>query len=244
MSGPHFEGRPGSSKGRPGAGAGDAGTPSLRGKHPGRPADARGRSHAVLDQVQRASEPEVDVPALVRQAQAGDEVAFAELYVLFIERVHRYLLVALKNVEDAQEVAQEAFTRAFSRLEIYDPGRGEFRDWLFRLVRNATIDHLRKGTRATETALRIPPSQAVPLADHAASLLERLDPDSGVRSLIDDLPEPQKRVLALRFVFGFETPEICDVVGSSPDAVRHVQHRALKALAAGMAQAPELGSDP
>ena len=190
----------------------------------------------MLEQVERASHAGPDVTALARQAKDGDDLAFAELYVLFVERVYRYLLIALKNPDDAQEVAQEVFARALARIERFDPDRGDFRDWLFSLVRSVAIDHLRKGGRTDEVALSAAATQVMPLADQAASLLDRLDPDAGVRSAIDDLPPAQRRVLTLRFVFRLNTVEISDVTGSTPDAVRHVQHRALRTLAAELSR--------
>lgn len=71
------------------------------------------------------------------------------------------------------------------------------------------------------------------MAQRASTLLERLDPDAGVRGLIEALSESQRRVVALRFVFELSTVEIAEVIGSTPQAVRQLQHRALKALAAG-----------
>lgn len=195
---------------------------------------------AVLDRIERTSGGgDADVAELVRAAQSNDDLAFAELYIRFFDRVHRYLLIALKNPDDAQEVAQDVFARALRTLDSFDPGRGDFRNWLFGLVRNQAIDHLRRGSRTDELALHTLPSTSLPMAERAASLLESLDPDSGVRSMIGHLPETQRRVLALRFVFGLDTLEIADVLDSTPDAVRHAQHRALKALAVDMTRDDE-----
>ena len=174
--------------------------------------------------------------SVVGRAQAGDELAFAELYVMFFDRVYRYVLVALKNAEDAQDVAQEVFERLLTALDRFDPERGEFRSWLFGVVRNVSANHLRRA--GCLTAVGDIPSHAAPIAARAASLLERLDPDAGVRARIAALPETQRRVLVLRFVFDMTPAEIAEVVGSSVDAVRHVQHRALKTLAGAIARKP------
>jgi RNA polymerase sigma-70 factor (ECF subfamily) len=188
----------------------------------------------VLERIESSPGPDAEVSRLVGRAQAGDELAFAELYVRFFDRVYRYLLIALKNPDDAQEVSQDVFVRAFSMLDRYEPGRGEFRDWLFSMVRSLAIDHLRKDARASTVDPCGMPSHAAPVAARASTLLERLDPGSGVRALIDALPEKQRRVVALRFVFELSTVEIADVLGSTPEAVRQQQHRALKGLAAGI----------
>ena len=223
--------RPRSSKGRF-ARAGIPPHAPLRGQRAGRPADSRPASSAVLDQIERSADTGAEIRELVATARAGDELAFAELYIRFFDRVYRYLLAGLKNRDDAQEVAQEVFVRALRMLDRFDPERGEFRSWLFSMVRSLAIDRSRRRSRREQVDLDAVPRHAVSVAEHAASLIERLDPGEGVRSLVDGLPELQRWVLTLRFVFDLNTSEIADVMGSSPDAVRHLQHRALKALAA------------
>lgn len=203
----------------------------------GRPGDSRPATSALLDLLERTADRDALVPGLVERAQAGDRLAFAELYVLFFDRVYRYLVLALKDPHDAQDLSQDVFERLLTMLDRYDPAKGEFRPWLFSVVRNLSADRLRKGRRFTSLDVGDIPSSAAPLADRAASLLDRLDPNAGVRALIDALPAVQRRVLALRFVFDLTPTEIADVVGSNEDAVRHVQHRALKSLAAALPEA-------
>ena len=211
-----------------------------RGGRFGPSAESRRAPHTALHEVESASAG-AHASALARRATNGDDLAFAELYIEYFDRVNRYLVIALKSPDDAQEVAQEVFTRALRRLDRFDPDRGEFRDWLFSMVRSVAIDHLRRGARVQEVDLHAAPSAALPVAERAATLVEHLDPDSGVRSLISALPELQRRVLTLRFVLGFDTSEIGEVTGSTPDAIRHVQHRALKALAAGVSDRETVG---
>jgi RNA polymerase sigma-70 factor, ECF subfamily len=222
------------SKGRRAGGRFRPSIPPLRTASPVRRGDARKRSHAVLDRIEASACETAEVAELVQRSQAGDELAFAELYVRFFDRVYRYLLVALKNPDDAQEVSQDVFLRVLSMLDRYEPGRGDFRDWLFSMVRSLAIDHLRKGGHTAAVDPHSLPSHAAPLAERASALLERLDPGSGVRTLIEALPDRQRRVVVLRFVFELSTVEIADVLGSTPGAVRQIQHRALKALAAGI----------
>jgi RNA polymerase sigma-70 factor (ECF subfamily) len=188
----------------------------------------------VLDAVQGSKPREADVAKLVGRAQSGDGLAFAELYVMFFDRVHRYLLVAVKNDDDAQELAQEVFARVVASLRTYDPDRGSFRDWLFAAVRNQALDHLRRAGRhetvAPDELYRYMPS----VDDRATALSERFDPTIDIGAIVDALPEAQRRAIMLRFVFDMNAIEIAEVVGGTPDAVRHTQHRALKAIAAAL----------
>ena len=194
-----------------------------------REGEARARSYAVLHQVEHDCTAEAEASRLVWRARQGDELAVAELYVQFYDRVYRYLVVALKNPDDAQEVAQDVFVHALSKLARYEPERGSFGDWLFSMVRSRAIDHLRK--RRVDAVEPATPSHPAGAAERAATLLDRLDPGSGARDLIETLPDAQRRVVALRFVFQLSTTEIADVLGLTPAHVRQLQHRALKALA-------------
>ena len=171
------------------------------------------------------------VSRLVHRSQHGDGLAFAELYGQFFDRVTGYLTVALGNPDDAQEVAQDVFVRALSSLDRYDTGRGQFCDWLFSMVRSLAIDHLRKN-HSTSVEPNAMPGPRTTAAPQASSLLERLDPDAGVRGLIDALPRSQRRVLALRFVFELSTVQIAASLGLTSATVRQQQHRALETLRA------------
>jgi RNA polymerase sigma-70 factor, ECF subfamily len=171
--------------------------PPIRKQEAGRPADRRPAAHAILGRIERAADRDSAVPRLVERAQAGDDLAFAELYVVFFDRVYRYLLLALNNPDDAQEVAQDVFERLLRVLDRYEPELGEFPPWLFGVVRHPGADRLRTGSRLTSLETSAIPSPATPVAERAASLLERLDPDAGVRALIDALP--RRSAASLRF---------------------------------------------
>jgi RNA polymerase sigma-70 factor, ECF subfamily len=207
--------------------------PPLR-QAPGRGRDSRSESHEVAVSIARQPRDDAMVAEIVLRAKRGDDLAFAELYIVFFDRVKRFLVVTLKNPDDANEVAQDVFERALKTFDRYDPERGPFRTWLFRMVSNMAIDHLRRERRKMGVDPRDLPSDSVALLEQGAALVESLDPQSGLRDLVDALPEAQRRAVTLRFVFDFNTTEIADVLDCSGDAVRHLQHRALKTLAAAL----------
>ncbi len=222
-----------SSKGRRDRPWGAPYDPPLR-RIPGRQPDRRAEAARIGHEIREADDPRPEITAIVRRAQEGDDLAFAELYIAFFDRVKRFLVVTLKNPDDATEIAQDVFERAFKTLDRYEPERGPFRTWLFRIVSSMAIDHLRRERRKRE----LEPSELSPgtatLIERGAALVEHLDPGSGVRDLVDALPEAQRRAVTLRFVFDFNAAEIAEVLGTTGDAVRHLHHRALKTLSAGL----------
>lgn len=88
--------------------------------------------------------------AAVRRARAGDDSAYAELLARHRDRVFSFLLRFVGADSDAEDVAQEAFVKAFTRLDSYDESR-PFLSWLFGIAHHAALDHLRARKPASLT---------------------------------------------------------------------------------------------
>jgi RNA polymerase sigma-70 factor (ECF subfamily) len=202
-------------------------TDALRSGSGGRRPDRRVDVVAVLDEIELDAEQET-MDCVVR-AKSGDSLAFADLYIEFFDRVYRYLIVALKNRDDAQEAAQQVFVRVLEALPRYEPTSVPFHRWLFSIVRHLAVDSLRRAGHSTATD----PDRMTVLVDHALcdDPCAGQSESAGVAALIDRLPRNQQRVLTLRFVFDFTAVDIADVLGTTPDAVRHSLQRALRTLA-------------
>jgi RNA polymerase sigma-70 factor (ECF subfamily) len=209
-------------------------TAAVRSESARRNGDSRVATHEVLLAIERAAQARMDPSTLIERAQGGDATAMGELYVEYFGAVRRYLHLTLKNADDASEIAQDVFERALKELPRYDASRGSFVNWILQIASRMAIDHLRRERRRRELDPRDLPSDGVSLLQRETTLVEQLDPDAGLRSLIDSLPPAQKRAVTLRFVFDFTAAEIADVLGCTDDAVRHLQHRALKTLAAAL----------
>jgi RNA polymerase sigma-70 factor (ECF subfamily) len=167
---------------------------------------------------------------LVKEAQAGEPLAFADLYVALFGRVHRWLQVALKDREDAWDAAQQVFLRAFEALPRYNEVRG-FRPWVFSIAHNLAYDRLHAASRGTH------PMDPAVLAQRRESPSQRATESAGQRTngnieaLIGGLSHNQRGVLRLRFVTDMTNEDIANLLDMTPDAVRHTQRRALRTLA-------------
>src|SRR4051794_17103925 len=164
--------------------------PLLRSQR-GRPADSSERAFEVLDEIERGAPEEERLAGLVEAAQAGDPFAFADLYVALFDRVHRWLQVALKDREDAQDAAQQVFLRAFEALPRYKEIRG-FRPWVFSIARNLAYDRLHAASASTH------PMDPAQLAERRERTAEQAaagcddGADEGIESLIANLPDAQR----------------------------------------------------
>jgi len=169
---------------------------------------------------------------LVRRAQKGDEAAFAALVERNQRRAWRVARNLVPRDEDADDIVQEAFLRVFRNLERFD-FKYAFTTWLFRIVTNLCIDHLRKrrpmGTGAAgdddEFVAFDPVDDVVERPDEALLREERA---VLVRECIDALAPHFSSVMALRELDGLSCAEIADIVGATNVTVRWRLHRGRK----------------
>ncbi len=91
----------------------------------------------------------MDEKELVRQAKSGDSEAFRQLFERHNRRAYALALGVVRNPDDALDVVQDAFIKAHRYLPKFE-GTSSFYTWLYRIVMNLAIDHLRKAKRAQQ----------------------------------------------------------------------------------------------
>ena len=179
--------------------------------------------------VERSAEATDDEASLVAAAQANP-AAFDVLYQRYLARVYRYLRAQVGSDEDAADLTQQVFLRALDALPRYRPRGAPFAAWLFSIARHAATDAYRR-KRAT-VAWEALPEALQPAAgeqDPEACVL-RLEALARVGDLLAHLDPAKRELLALRFAGGLSAPEIVQVVGKSPAAVKKYLTRTLQML--------------
>jgi len=186
----------------------------------------------VSEEPREGRSPRVDHD-LVRRAQKGDEAAFAALVERNQRRAWRVARNLVPRDEDADDIVQEAYLRVFRSLERFD-FKYAFTTWLFRIVTNLAIDHLRKrrplGTGSSngddENEIGFDPQDdSVERPDETLLREERA---VHVRQCIDALAPHFRSVLALRELEGMPCAEIAEIVGATNVTVRWRLHRGRK----------------
>jgi len=198
------------------------------------PAGERERAFQVEAPPAEPKSPRVDHD-LVRRAQKGDEAAFAALVERNQRRAWRVARNLVPRDEDADDIVQEAFLRVFRNLERFD-FKFAFTTWLFRIVTNLCIDHLRKrrpmGTGGAGAAgddddfVAFDPVDDV--VERPEEALLREERAVLVRECIDALAPHFSSVMALRELDGLSCAEIADIVGATNVTVRWRLHRGRK----------------
>jgi RNA polymerase sigma-70 factor (ECF subfamily) len=175
------------------------------------------------------------VEDLIRRARSGSSAAFGELVARYESPLFNFLLRRTASAEDAEEIAQDAFVRAWQRIESYD-SRWSFSTWLFTLARRLAATRSRSARPAArgQEALDLVTAKDEPGGD-----LTRTEERETLWSTADRiLDSDQRAALWLRYAEELTVGEIAEVLGRSPVSVRVMLYRARARLAARLAPGP------
>ncbi len=169
---------------------------------------------------------------LVTRSKAGDVEAFGELVRRYQKPVFRIVLRMVKSPDDADDITQDTFVRAFRGLKTFKE-EFDFHPWLFRIAYNQSINFLNKRKRQAAVDLDDVPERDIKSGPEPESpiqsasrqeLLTRLE-----RALLR-LPEEQRTVFLLRVQDGLSYEEIADTMGTPKGTVMSRLARARMAL--------------
>ena len=177
---------------------------------------------------------------LIQAAQKGDRDAFARLYEAHVERVYRYLLGRLCESADAEDITTEVFVRAMRALPSYRAKGRPFIAWLFRIAHNQAVNYLKKRARRREMPLLETAETAAGSDDPEEAALRRVML-SEVSQAMQGLTDLQREVLTLRFGTDLSIAETAKAMNRSVEAVKFLQHSALRALRRLLGEQEERG---
>lgn len=175
--------------------------------------------------------PGVEERELVERVKHGDATAYDALVRRHLARATSIARRLLGNVEDAEDLVQEAFVRALDRIATFDPTRA-FAPWFYRLLINTGLN-ARKAR-----ALRAAEPEQREFASHGASpleLTERQEIRERFAEALAALPPRQRLVVSMFEVDGLSTVEIAAALGISRETVRWHHHQARQALRKALA---------
>ncbi len=184
-----------------------------------RPLTGAPRATGVFDVVD-----EVDDSELVERVLAGDVDAYGDLVARYQQRLFWVALKLLGNREDAMDVTQDAFLRAYRRLRGFDRKR-RFYTWIYRILVNQGIDVMRKRGRRGALPLF---GDVVGAGDAPDSRALSDELRGRVWETLDRLPPRYRTLLILRDVEGLTGKEISDRTGVGHGTVRWRIHQARK----------------
>lgn len=178
--------------------------------------------------------------AIVRRVQAGDVASFDQLILKYRERVYAMIYNMTSNREDAADLTQDAFIKAFQSINRFQ-GQSSFFTWLYRIAVNSSLTHLRKNKLRTFFSFDKLHEQDAQVSEVISRLTDKKDVerDVYVHELQEKLNEamqklsiPHRTVVTLFEIDGLSHEEIAEVMNCSVGTVRSRLHYAKQLLQA------------
>lgn len=174
---------------------------------------------------------------LVRRCRNGQTDAFAELVRRYQDRIYNLIFRMCRQAEVAEELAQETFLKAFSNIGQFQ-GTSRFYTWLFRIAKNLTLSHLRRGGTVKFVPLtRTEDDDPAPGEARTALLAARRDPGPEQQAMsnethrrieeaLAELDEEHRVMVLLRDMEDMSYEEIAEILELPPGTVKSRLHRA------------------
>ncbi|MFB5285389.1 MULTISPECIES: RNA polymerase sigma factor SigW [Peribacillus] len=172
----------------------------------------------------------------INQVLKGDQNAFGEIVELYKDKVFQLCFRMLGNRHEAEDLAQEAFVRAFVNIHSFKINM-KFSTWLYRIATNLCIDRLRKKKPDYHLDAEVAGTEGLNMYSQIAS--DTLKPEEEVASLelqesiqaeITKLPEKYRSVIVLKYIEELSLKEISDILDLPVGTVKTRIHRGREAL--------------
>ncbi|MCF0262147.1 MAG: RNA polymerase sigma factor [Sphaerochaetaceae bacterium] len=165
------------------------------------------------------------------EIRSSDELTFRQIYNDVFPLLMKVAYHVTYNQDVAEDICQDAFIRFYDKDMVF-PSMDDAKFWLIRVVKNLSINHVKRKVRETaslEKVMRGP--QVNPFRDGASELLQK-ESAAAVRKAVSELPEIYKTVIVLREYADLDYKDIAKVMKISESNVKVRVHRARKELEA------------
>jgi RNA polymerase sigma-70 factor (ECF subfamily) len=175
----------------------------------------------------------MDDPFLIRQTLAGNRDAFRLLVLRHERPVFRFLGLLGFAGPAAEDLAQEAFLRAYRHLRDFDPARAQFSTWLFTLARNLAANEKERAHHRHEDAASEISDKADPAPDPLESAVAS-EQQGRIAGALGRLPETLRTAVVLARMEGFSVEEVAAIEGCAVGTVKSRIFRARELLRAAL----------
>lgn len=172
----------------------------------------------------------------IKQVLKGDQSAFAELVELYKDKVFQICYRMLGNRHEAEDIAQEAFIRAYVNIETFNQKR-KFSTWLFRIATNLCIDWIRKKKPDYYLDAEVAGTDGLTMYSQVAAdvqlpedEVENMELQETIQKEISKLPEKYRSVIVLKYIEELPLQEISEILDMPLGTVKTRVHRGREAL--------------
>lgn len=159
-------------------------------------------------------------------AQQGDSKAFGILYDRYIDKIYRFVYYKTFVKEITEDITSDVFSKAYQKINSYNADKGTFSAWIYRIARNAVIDHYRTQKKT------VPIEDAFDLGeeDRTAETHDALLTLGRVKEFMSSMTPRQREIITLRIWEEKSYREIAEIIGGSEDSAKMAFSRAMRDL--------------
>ncbi|MED1203885.1 RNA polymerase sigma factor SigW [Heyndrickxia acidicola] len=172
----------------------------------------------------------------IKQVLKGDQNAFGEIVEIYKDKVFQICFRMLGNRHEAEDIAQEAFLRAYVNISSFNQDRN-FSTWLYRIATNLCIDRIRKKKPDYYLDAEVPGTEGLDMYSQIAasgispeSEVEGMELQEIVQKEISALPEKYRSVIILKYLEDLSLNEISEILDMPLGTVKTRIHRGREAL--------------
>lgn len=189
---------------------------------------ARGGGETAMDQLL--------INKRINEVLKGNQEAFEEIVTAFQHRLYHVCYRMLSNRQEAEDIAQEAFVRAYTNLHTFDQKR-KFSTWLFRIATNLCIDRIRKKKPDYHLDANVPGTDGLTMYSQIAvdeelpeDEVEKMETQQRIQYEIGRLSDRYRSVIILRYIEELPLKEISEILELPLGTVKTRVHRGRAAL--------------
>lgn len=179
---------------------------------------------------------EMMIKKRIKQVKKGDQNAFADIVDIYKDKIYQLCYRMLGNVHEAEDIAQEAFIRAYVNIDSFDINR-KFSTWLYRIATNLTIDRIRKKKPDYYLDAEVAGTEGLTMYSQIAAdgvlpedAVVSLELSNTIQQKILKLPDKYRTVIVLKYIDELSLIEIGEILNIPVGTVKTRIHRGREAL--------------
>lgn len=171
-----------------------------------------------------------DEHELVTKAINGETDAFGELYKRYLDAIYRFVYFRTGHNEDAEDLTEQTFLKAWEALPKYRQVGKPFSSWLYRIAYNVVVDYHRHNKKVEGISQELIRESILIQPQGTLKNVEDREEITNLARAITKLSEEQQMVIIFRFIEGMSYKQVSEIIGKNEGTCRMIQFRALTAL--------------
>ncbi len=155
---------------------------------------------------------------------------FEALYGEYFDKIYRFLFYRVFQKEIAEDLTSKTFLKALEHIDTFDPQKGQFSTWIFRIARNTLIDYWRREVPQVD----IEEAWGLGEKDGVEEDLDRKAEAEKIKEKMRNLPQEQGEIVKMRVWDELSYKEISEVLGKTEGACKMAFSRAMQTLRSGL----------